>query len=127
MVDIAEETSPRPLAAFPAPENLDELCKRGGRFGAHNIHVNRPSPYSRTLTQTVVGSFFNGGVRVYSIAEPRQPEEIGFLVPVAPPGNRAGTIQMNDVYVDEKGWIYANDRFSGGLYILEYSGPTPLR
>jgi hypothetical protein len=74
-----------------------------------------------------VGSFFNGGVRLYSIAEPRQPEEIGFLVPVAPPGNRAGTIQMNDVYVDERGWIYANDRFTGGLYILEYSGPTPLR
>ena len=50
-----------------------------------------------------------------------------FLVPEAPPGNRAGAIQLNDVYVDEKGWIYTNDRDTGGLYILEYTGPTPLR
>ena len=27
------------------------------------------------------------------------------------------TIQINDVYVDENGLIYANDRFAGGLYI----------
>jgi len=127
LVDIGEETTPRPFAAFPAPGNLDDLCKRGGRFGAHNIHVNRPGPHSRTLRQTVVGSFFNGGVRIYSIADPNGPEEIGFLVPVAPPGNQTGTIQINDVYVDEKGVIYANDRLTGGLYLLEYSGSVPLR
>jgi hypothetical protein len=26
---------------------------------------------------------------------------------------------MNDVYVDENGLIYAIERFTGGLYILE--------
>jgi hypothetical protein len=103
MVDLASESDPRPIAPFPAPSNLEELCRRGGRFGAHNIHVNRPGPHSRRLTQTVVGSFFNGGVRVYSISDPRRPEEIGFLIPEAPPGNPSGTIQINDVYVDEKG------------------------
>ena len=103
------------------------MCKRGGRFGAHNIHVNRPTPYSRTLTQTVVGTFFNGGVRIYSIADPARPEEIGFLIPAAPPGNPMKTIQLNDVYVDEKGLIYTNDRVTGGLYVMEYTGTTPLR
>jgi hypothetical protein len=34
---------------------------------------------------------------------------------------------LNDVYLDEKGWIYVNDRDTGGLYILEYTGPAPLR
>ena len=34
---------------------------------------------------------------------------------------------LNDLYVDEKGWIYTNDRDTGGLYILEYTGATPLR
>ena len=29
--------------------------------------------------------------------------------------------------VDENGLIYANDRFTGGLYILEYTGPILLR
>jgi hypothetical protein len=126
LVDISDETKPRRTAIFPSPTNFDELCKRGGRFGAHNIHVNRPSPYSRTLARTVVGSFFNGGVRVYSIENPGHPEEIGSFVPAPPPGNTMGAIQINDVYVDEKGFIYANDRVTGGLYILEYTGSLPL-
>ena len=126
-VDIRDEAKPSTIVAFPSPKNFDDLCSRGGRFGAHNIHLNRPGAYSRTLTQTVVGSFFNGGVRIYSIADPNRPEEIGFMVPAAPPRNPSGTIQLNDVYVDEKGIIYANDRFTGGLYVLEYTGPVPLR
>ena len=28
-------------------------------------------------------------------------------------------ININDVYVDENGLVYAIDRFKGGLYILE--------
>jgi hypothetical protein len=88
--------------------------------------MNRPSPYEMTLKNVVVGSYFNGGVRAYSIADPSQPTEIGYVIPKAPPGNAMKTIQMNDVYVDEKGLIYANDRFSGGLYIIKYTGSTPL-
>ncbi len=126
-VDLSDETRPRRIAVFPPPKNFDDLCRRGGRFGAHNIHVNRPTPYSRTLTQTVVGSFFDGGVRVYSIADPKAPREIGYLVPMAPPGNKGGTIQINDVYVDEQGLIYANDRVTGGLYVMAFTGPGGLR
>src|SRR4029078_411270 len=62
-VDIRDEGKPSPIVAFPSPKHFDDLCKRGGRFGAHNIPLNRPGSYSRTLSQTVVGSFFNGGVR----------------------------------------------------------------
>ena len=57
----------------------------GGRFGAHNIHQNRPDATAAHLTKTVVGSFFNGGVRAYSIADPNAPVEIGYLVDAAPP------------------------------------------
>jgi hypothetical protein len=126
-IDIQDEAKPTTITSLPLPSNRDDLCRRGGRFGAHNIHLNTPTPYSRTLTQTVVGSFFNGGVRIYSIADPKSPQEIGFIVPAAPPRNPAGTVQINDVYVDERGLIYANDRFTGGLYILEYTGSVPLR
>jgi hypothetical protein len=37
-------------------------------------------------------------------------------MPPAPPGAPTGTIQMNDVFVDERGIVYAVDR---RLYILE--------
>ena len=42
-----------------------------------------------------------------------------YFVPEAPRGSRAGAAQINDVFVDERGVIYAVDRFAGGLYVLE--------
>jgi hypothetical protein len=124
--NFSDEARPYVLSAMPPPADFDALCKQGGRFGAHNIHQNRPDPTARKLAQTVVGSFFNGGVRAYSIADPHDPKEIGFLVDAPPPGNATHSIQINDVYVDENGLIYANDRLSGGLDIIRYTGPIPL-
>ena len=102
------------------------LSSDGGRFGAHNIHQNRPDATAAHLTKTVVGSFFNGGVRAFSIENPHAPVEIGYLVDAAPQGNPSHTIQINDVYVDERGLIYANDRFTGGLDVIRYTGAVPL-
>lgn len=124
--DIADEHHPYPLSVFPPVHDQAVLCQAGGRFGAHNIDMNRPIATSRTLNRTVVGSYFNGGVRAYSIADPSRPVEIGYVVPAAPPGNPTHTIQINDVYVDEHGVIYANDRLTGGLYIIRYTGKVPL-
>ena len=67
----------------------------------------------------VVGTFFNGGVRAYDTSNPYQPQEIAYYVPGAPKLSPKGSIQINDVWVDERGLIYAVDRFAGGLYILE--------
>jgi hypothetical protein len=124
-VDISDERNPREIVQFPYPAGLEEFCK-AGRFGAHNIHMNRPKPTSARLTQTVVAAFQNAGVRVYSIADPKRPEEIAHFVPSPPPGSADGVL-INDVYVDERGLIYAADRVGGGLYILEYTGPVPLK
>lgn len=124
--DIADEHHPFPLAALPPAHDQAALCKAGGRFGSHNINMNRPSPNEMTLKNTVVGSYFNGGVRAYSIADPARPVEIGYVIPKAPPNNATHTIQINDVYVDEHGLIYADDRLTGGLYIIRYTGSVPL-
>jgi len=124
-VDIHDETNPKEITQFPYPAGLAEFCK-AGRFGAHNIHMNRPKKTAAHLTQTVVAAFQNAGVRVYSIANPAKPEEIGYFVPAAPPGASGGAL-INDVYVDERGLIYAADRVGGGLYILSYTGSVPLR
>ena len=40
-------------------------------------------------------------------------------MPAAPAGSRAGAIQINDVFVDDRGIVYAVDRLIGGLYVLE--------
>ena len=132
LVDIRDETNPVITGTAPLPDNAGDLCTRGGRFGAHNLHPNFPSPTSAHLKNTFVGTFFNGGVRIYRLVDapvphaPPQIREIGFFVPPGPPGNPTHTIQINHAIVDEKGLIYATDRISGGLYIIKYTGQDPL-
>ena len=40
-------------------------------------------------------------------------------MPEAPKGAPTGAIQLNDVFVDERGIVYTVDRHIGGLYVLE--------
>ena len=67
----------------------------------------------------MIGTFFNGGLRAYDISNPYQPEEVAAFVPPAPVRSPAHSIQLNDVFVDERQIVYTVDRFAGGLYILE--------
>jgi hypothetical protein len=134
LMDIRAESNPMVIATAPYEPTDGELCRRGGRFGAHNLHPNFPMSTSANLKNTTVASWFNGGVRIFHIVDgpagvpnaPAHLEEIGHYTPVAPPGNPNGTAQINHAIVDEKGLIYANDRFKGGLYILRYTGSVPL-
>ena len=118
VVDLHEETNPVPLATCPLPP-LDEFAGRGGRYGAHNLHENRPAPGTWISERYVVGTFFNGGVRVFDVSDPFRPTEAAYCVPPAPPGSKMGAIQINDVYVDERQVVYALDRITGGLYTME--------
>ncbi len=117
VVDIRDETNPVPISTLPMPP-LEEFAGRGGRYGSHNLHENRPGPSYRSDT-IVFATFFNGGLRVYDTSNPYRPEEIAFFIPEAPEGSRAGAVQINDVYVDENRIVYAVDRHTGGLYVLE--------
>jgi hypothetical protein len=125
VIDVHDEARPYPLSTMPPPANFSDLCTAGGRFGAHNINLNHMPDTSRVLKNTVVSAQFAGGVRIYSIRDPLSPTEIAYFAPPVP-ANKGGAIQMNDILVGSDGLIYANDRFSGGLYILKYTGDTPL-
>ncbi len=118
VVDMRDETNLVPIATCPLPP-VAEFAGRGGRYGAHNLHENRPAPGAWTSESIVVGTFFNGGVRAFDVSDPFRPEEVACYVPPAPPGSRAGAAQINDVFVDERGIVYAVDRLVGGLYVLE--------
>ena len=67
----------------------------------------------------VLGTFFNGGVRAYDISDPYSPREIAYFVPPAPEGSKIGAVQINDVFVDDRGIVFTVDRHAGGLYALE--------
>lgn len=118
VVEARHEVNLVPISTCPMPP-IDQFRNRGGRFGAHNVHENIPTPTSFQSEDVIFGTFFNGGLRAYDISDAFLPREIGCFVPSAPPKSPAGAIQLNDVFVDERGIVYAVDRFAGGLYILE--------
>jgi len=134
LLDIRNESNPVIVDTAPFHATDGRLCQEGGRFGAHNLHPNFPGGTSANLRNTTVASWFSGGVRIFHIADgpagvpdaPPHLEEIGWYMPAPPRGNTVGTAQINHAIVDERGLIYANDRLTGGLYILKYTGSIPL-
>ena len=118
ILDVRDETKPVPISTCPLPP-VKTFAKRGGRFGAHNLHENRPAPGTWISEKVIVGTFFNGGVRAFDVSDPFRPTEVAWAVPPAPRKSRAKAIQLNDVFVDERQIVYTVDRMIGGLYIYE--------
>ena len=116
--DMRDEKNLVPISTLPLP-SVDVFGKRGGRFGAHNLYENYPLPVAWQSDNLILATFFNGGLRVYDLSNPFQPKEVAYYVPGAPALSPKGAVQINDVYVDDRGLVYTGDRFTGGLYILE--------
>ncbi|MCE2945946.1 MAG: hypothetical protein LXA50_02605 [Betaproteobacteria bacterium] len=118
MLDAKDERYPTSISTLPMPP-VETFSKRGGRFGAHNLHDNVPVETSHCSEEIIYCAMFNGGVRIYDTKNPYQPQEIGYYVPAAPALSPAGAAQMNDIWVDENRLVYTVDRLAGGIYILE--------
>jgi hypothetical protein len=117
IVDTRTEENPVPIATCPLPP-VESFARRGGRFGAHNLWENLPKAHCWKSDQVVFGTFFNGGLRAFDIANPYQPKEIGYFVPQVA-NAPTGACQINDVFIDDRAVVYAVDRHAGGLYTLE--------
>jgi hypothetical protein len=118
IVDARLETNLVPVSTLPLPP-VEVFGRRGGRFGSHNLHENYPKACSQRSEDIVIGAYFNAGVRAHDISNPYQPREVAYFVPGAPRLSPKGAVQINDVYWDDRGLVFAADRFSGGLYVLE--------
>jgi hypothetical protein len=118
LVDARDERNLVSIGALPV-SGVKPLLNAGGRCGAHNLHENTPVPGAWKSENIVLGTFFNAGVRAYDISDPYGPREVAWYVPPAPNGARTGTAQINDVFVDDRGVVFAVDRHAGGLYALE--------
>lgn len=114
VVDISDEANPAVLSRLPVPEPSRQ--DEGIRWGPHNVHEMKPG----TLIDPdlIFLTYFAGGIRAYDISDPRNPTEVGHIVPPAPPGR--DTIQLNDVTATEDGLIYVTDRHTDGLYIVDF-------
>jgi hypothetical protein len=124
MLDIREPTNPVTIATFPVPGERDYAAK-GGHFGPHNLHENRPGTFQSSTT--VFATYQSAGVRAYDIRNPSRPEEIGWFVPPTPSRwkeplrGRAKVLHTSDVLVSRDGLAYVTD-YDAGLYILQWQG-----
>jgi hypothetical protein len=129
--DITEEQHPVAISTFQVPESEGGFCNRGGRFGPHSFADAYHPDFDKKL---VVLAYFNAGVRVIDIRNPFAPKEVARYIPevtartsescIVIEGERRcdKAIQTNNVNLDDRGYIYALDRASTGLHILELSG-----
>jgi hypothetical protein len=132
IVDISDETKPRLISLFPQPvprpgAPFRNFYERPGRFGPHNQHQPQ---YQDALYQgedLIFLTYFNAGLRLYDISDPRTPREVGHFIP-ADPQRRLGPLpatglvtQSEDVIVDARGNVFVSDK-NRGICVLRYRG-----
>ena len=124
LFDIREPSNPISIATMPTPSEIDYV-KKGGHFGPHNLHENRPGGF--VSSELIFATYNNAGVRAFDIRDPYRPVEVGAFVPAAPTrilDHRPGIppiLHANDVYVDANGILYLTD-MNAGLSIIEMTG-----
>jgi len=132
LVDIADLEAPRLIAHFPLPqppagEPLNFFCDRGGRFGPHNQNELQHNPLIEQQGDLVYLTWFNGGLRIYDISTPRNPQEVAWFLPPDPRERRgplpqtALVTQSEDVIVDTRGNIFMSHK-NQGIWVLRHTG-----
>ncbi len=129
--DITTESKPLGISTWTVPEASGSFCERGAVFGTHATNDDMaPVYYNRVLFV----AHHNAGVRAVDIRDPYNPKEIGFYIPAitdrtqascygkAPDRHCKTAIDINNVEVDERGYVYAVDFAGTGLYILQLTG-----
>lgn len=136
MIDNSDPAQPRLISIFPTPRPpkglpYTDFCDKGGRFGPHNTNQEIHNPAVQKPGNLMYIAWFNAGLRVFDISDPRLPTEVGYFIPPERPdlpaqsGNHASPINWSEeVAVDTRGYIYMNDD-KWGTFVLKYTGKEP--
>ncbi len=112
--DVSDETRPHPISTYCMKSEdtpyRDDGSNPQPRFGAHQCHERMTDHYAYV-------TWFRGGLRILDLRDPSKPTTAGYYIPA----ERKNIIQSNDVFVDDRGYIYLLDRVRG-LDILEFTG-----
>jgi hypothetical protein len=136
MIDNSKPAHPRLISIFPTPvpppgAPYKDFCDKGGRFGPHNTSQEIHNPAIQQPGKLIDVAWFNAGLRVFDISDPRLPKEVGYFMPPERPGLKeqsgahASPINWSEeLAVDARGNIFMNDD-KWGLFVLRYTGPVP--
>jgi|GEM_PF-4369253 len=98
-----------------------QIANPGGRMTSHQPNRDQPNGPSWHNDNLVLNAEFRGGVRLFNFTNPYQMWEMGYFIPgYNSMGGLStnGSEQINDVYVDDRAFIYINDRFGDGVWVL---------
>jgi hypothetical protein len=130
IVDISNPSKPMLLSLFPGPlpppgAPYRDFFEKGGWSGPHNLNLLQHNPDIEKQGDLFYIAHFNAGLRIYNVANRRQPVEVGYFMPPEP-SKRYGpmpeerlVLQTEDVLVDRRGVIYITHK-NQGLWILKY-------
>jgi hypothetical protein len=136
MIDNANPAKPRLISIFPPPvppadAPYKDFCDKGGRFGPHNTSQEIHNPAIQQPGKLIDVAWFNAGLRIFDISDPRLPKEVGYFMPPertdvpSQTGAHASPIDWSEeLAVDARGNIFMNDD-KWGLFVLRYTGKEP--
>jgi hypothetical protein len=136
LIDNANPAHPRLISVFPTPvppadAPYKDFCDKGGRFGPHNTNQEIHNPAIEQPGKLIDVAWFNAGLRIFDISDPRLPKEVGYFMPPeranmpAQAGAHASDINWSEeLAVDARGNIFMNDD-KWGLFVLRYTGEVP--
>jgi hypothetical protein len=131
IVDNRDPAKPLLVAHYPRPQPpagapYTSFCQVGGRVGPHNVNGEIHSPALQAPGPLIYMTYFVGGVRVYNVADPYEPREVGWFLPVI--GSwESGDRGLEDVIVDTRGNAFVSDGHQKGVWVLRYAGETGAR
>lgn len=126
IIDNRNPAKPRLAAYYPRPEpppgwTFDSFCKAGGRFGAHNVNGEVHLPGVQAPNNLIYMTYFIAGVRIFNVADPNFPKEVGWFLPVTGPWSQ-GFRGVEDILVDTRGNAFVSDGVAAGIWVLRYTG-----
>ena len=117
VVDIHDETRPMIIGTLPSRPSPSS---QPAAAASAPTTCTRTTPSRRRYAATPSSTAPTSTPACASTTSPTPGRRRDRLLHPARPGAFPhGAAQMNDVYVDENGLIYAIERFTGGLYILQ--------
>lgn len=131
LVDITNEQTPWPVATLNVPQDPGNFCQKGGRFGAHYYAWHIYAPYYGKLACV---TWFNAGMRCFDIRDPLNPRMVAYYIQAPNQNTRAScgvpgddtlcrnVPYMNVIELDDRGYIYGQDRAGSGITVLQPTG-----
>ena len=129
IVDNRDLAQPRLVSYLPRPvpdkaSGLASFCGKEGRFGPHNTNTETHQEAAQDPDGLVYLTYFNAGLRIFDVSDPRQPHEVGWFLPAIGPWSEHFR-GPEDVIVDTRGNVFVSDGRAAGIWALRMQEGAP--